>query len=100
MLPRPRAIAAGTTFRSFEVCRSRTRRAAAGTPTRRRAVAAVQPIRRQVRISLDPHHRKNDHAGRLGCGADIAATTDRTMSFWKLDDDSHATLPGHRRRLL
>src|SRR3954462_12745947 len=77
--------------------RSRTRRAPPAPPTRRSAAAAIQPVRWLIWIALDPHHRKNDHAGRLGIGVDIAAAADRAMPVWKLHNDSHAPLRGLRR---
>src|ERR1041385_5700972 len=73
--------------------RSRTRRPPPAPPTRRSAAAAIQPVRRLIWIALDPHHRKNNHAGRLGTGVDIAAATDGAMPVWKLHDDSHAPSP-------
>src|SRR5438105_2991030 len=90
------ATAVGPTWRWLDGCNSRTRRTPPATPARCRAAATVQSVRRLVGISLDPHHRKDDDTRRLGIGIDIAAATERPVAVWKLHDDPHAPLPGHR----
>ena len=64
---RPACIASETPVRSSGMPLRNANRAAAagGQAWRRRHPNAV---RRLVRMALDPHHRKNDHAGRLGTG--------------------------------
>src|SRR4029079_19037973 len=79
---------------------SRTRRAPPPTAARCRIAGVIPSIRRSVGVALDPDHRKDDDARRFGIGVDVAAASERTVSLWKLHDDSHAPLRGHRHGLL
>src|SRR4051812_20020475 len=69
------------------------RRSPAPPAARRCGAAAIEAARRLVRLPFDPHNRQNDDARRLGIGVDVTAAAERTMSFWKLYDDSHAPPP-------
>src|ERR1043165_1824470 len=57
------------------------------------AIAARQAARRLVGMTLDSHHRKNDHIGRLGTGVDVTAAAEGAVPLWELHDDSHAPPP-------
>src|SRR4051812_25228865 len=72
---------------------SRTRRSSPPLATGRGIVAAGHSVRRLIRPPLDPHHRQNDHVGRLGIGVDVTAAAQRTLPLRKLHYDSHAPSP-------
>ena len=101
LVPQPKsnasvaAVASNRPVLADALCTSGARTTAAATAGRR-AAGAIQSVGRLIWISFDPHHRKNDHARRFGIRIDIAAAAKRTMAVWKLDNDSHAPLHGHR----
>src|SRR5580704_1585460 len=89
---RSTGIASGALLAFERLCRS-TRIASPPPAARRGAIAAGQAVGRLVGVTLDSHHRKNDHTGRLGIGIHITATAERSLALWKLHDDSHAPPP-------